>query len=258
MAVLEAALGHRFCDPSLLSQALTHSSQAREKESLTPGVAKYLVQDNEQMEFLGDAILSLVTSEELYRRFPDYREGALSKLKAHLVSEKHLVRVARKLELGGYLRLGWGEEKSGGRAKTALLADALEAVMAAIYLDGGFELAREFVLREVLAAELSSIAEQGGSLPLHDFKSALQEQTQDMGLPQPSYVLVKESGPEHRKMFTVEARVVGQDAATGLVRQAEGETKKAAEQGAARQLLEALVGQQSAARGNGECRDGEK
>lgn len=241
IADLEAALDYRFRDLGLLTQALTHSSQAREMDSQTSGASVRRAQDNEQLEFLGDSILSLVTSEELFRRFPEFSEGELSKLRAHVVSEKHLVQVARHLSLGEHLRLGRGEEKSGGRAKTALLADAVEAVLAAIYLDGGLEQARKFVLREVLAPELDSVERHGGLLPVLDFKSALQERTQSLGLPQPNYVLVKESGPEHRKTFTVEAQVTLKDPKAEMARQAEGASKKAAEQEAARQLLDELA-----------------
>src|SRR5215468_1202061 len=203
---LESALGYRFTHPNLLVQALTHSSQAREMESAQGGEGKR-VADNEQLEFLGDAVLALTTTEELFHRFPGFSEGELSKLRAHLVSERHLIRVAQQLQLGHYLRLGRGEEKSGGRNKTALLVDALEAILAAIYLDGGLEVAREFVLRNVISPELERMERGGGTLPITDFKSALQEAVQSLGLPQPLYVLVEESGPEHSKTFTVEARL---------------------------------------------------
>src|SRR2546421_6805226 len=172
---LQAVLGHRFVRAELLEQALTHTSQAREIEAALEGSR---VGDNEQLEFLGDAILGLITSEELFHRFPHFREGELSKLRAHLVSEKHLIQVAQQLEIGKYLRLGRGEEKSGGRNKTALLVDALQAVLAAIYLDGGLEVAREFVLRNVIAPELEQMERGGGTLPITDFKSALQEAVQ--------------------------------------------------------------------------------
>src|SRR5271155_654493 len=195
ITALETALGYHFHRRGVIEQALTHSSQAREQEAQQAGENKYRVNDNEQLEFLGDAVLALVTSEELFQRFPQFREGELSKLRAHLVSERHLIRVAQQLELGHYLRLGRGEEKSGGRGKTALLGDALEAILAAIYLDGGLDAAREFVLREIVAPELERMALQGGVLPLTDFKSALQEALQGLGLPQPSYVLVQEAGP---------------------------------------------------------------
>ena len=239
---LEQVLGHRFTRPDLLEQALTHTSQARERESIQPSKS---VGDNEQLEFLGDAVLGLVTTEELFHRFPHFREGELSKLRAHLVSEKHLIQVAQRLELGHYLRLGRGEEKSGGRNKTALLVDALEAVLGAMYVDSGLETVRHVVLQYVVAPELEHIASQGSNLPLTDYKSALQERLQAMGRAQPSYVLVKEQGPEHSKTFTVEARLPLLDERhdAGFVGRAEGTTKKNAEQGAARQLLEYLVTQ---------------
>jgi len=143
ITALEEGLGYHFRRRAVIEQAVTHSSQAREQEAQQAGESKYRVSDNEQLEFLGDAVLQLVTSEELFQRFPHFREGELSKLRAHLVSERHLIRVAQQLELGHYLRLGRGEEKSGGRGKTALLVDAFEAILAAIYLDGGLEVARE-------------------------------------------------------------------------------------------------------------------
>src|ERR1700720_2935860 len=238
---LEQLLEYQFSRPELLEQALTHSSQARELESLQPQTPSR-VGDNEQLEFLGDAVLGLITTEELFHRFPHFREGELSKLRAHLVSERHLIQVAQQLELGHYLRLGRGEEKSGGRGKTALLVDALEAILAAIYLDGGLEVAREFVLRNVIAPELERMERGGGTLPVTDFKSALQEAVQSLGLPQPAYILVQEAGPEHSKTFTVEARLHnkhGKDAE--FVGRAEGSTKKTAEQDAARQLLTFLA-----------------
>jgi ribonuclease III len=242
ITALEQGLGYHFRRRAVIEQALTHSSQAREQEAQQAGDSKYSVSDNEQLEFLGDTVLSLVTSEELFQRFPHFREGELSKLRAHLVSERHLIRVAQQLELGDYLRLGRGEEKSGGRSKTALLVDALEAVLAAIYLDGGLEVAREFVLRNVVAPELERMEREGGMLPLNDFKSALQEAAQGLGLPQPAYMLVEETGPEHRKTFTVEARLLGRNAREPeLVGRAQGSTKKTAEQEAARQLLTALA-----------------
>ena len=178
ITALETALGYHFHRRAVIEQALTHSSQAREQESQQVGEGKFRVNDNEQLEFLGDAILSLVISEELFQRFPQFREGELSKLRAHVVSERHLIRVAQNLELGHYLRLGRGEEKSGGRSKTALLVDALEAVLAAIYLDGGMQPAKEFICREILLPELERMEREGGALPMTDFKSALQETLQ--------------------------------------------------------------------------------
>jgi len=237
ITALETALGYHFHRRAVLEQAITHSSQAREQESQQAGESKYTVHDNEQLEFLGDAVLALVTSEELFQRFPQFREGELSKLRAHLVSERHLIRVAQQLELGHYLRLGRGEEKSGGRSKTALLVDALEAILAAIYLDGGMQPVHEFILREILTPELERMARQGGALPVTDFKSALQETLQGLGLPQPSYVLVEETGPEHSKTFTVEVRLNSKEGPAEFVGRARGSTKKTAEQDAARQVL---------------------
>ncbi len=240
IAALEAALGHRFARPELLEQALTHSSQAREVEALRAATDRP-AGDNEQLEFLGDAVLGFVTTEELFHRFPEFREGELSKLRAHLVSERHLIRVAQKLEIGHYLRLGRGEEKSGGRHKTALLVDALEAILAAVYLDGGLEPARRLMLRCIISPELEGVARHG-SLPVTDYKSALQESLQALGRPQPVYVLVKERGPEHSKTFTVEVRLqaASNGGHTEFVGRAEGSTKKNAEQDAARQVVEYL------------------
>jgi dsRNA-specific ribonuclease len=155
---LESALGHHFHDHHIIDQALTHSSQAREQEALQPTETRSRLGDNEQLEFLGDAVLGFVTSEALFQRFPEYHEGQLSKLRAHLVSERHLIQVAQQLDLGSFLRLGRGEEKSGGRHKTALLVDALEAVLAALYLDAGLEVARKFILDVIVSPELEKVA----------------------------------------------------------------------------------------------------
>src|SRR5438445_10737923 len=174
ITALEGALQYHFRRRAVVEQAVTHSSQAREQEAQQAGEGKYRVSDNEQLEFLGDAVLGLVTSEELFQRFPQFREGELSKLRAHLVSERHLIQVAQRLELGHYLRLGRGEEKSGGRGKTALLVDALEAILAALYLDGRLGAAREFVLREIVSPGLERLERGGGTLPVRDFTSALE------------------------------------------------------------------------------------
>src|SRR5215471_7940726 len=175
ITALESALGYQFKRQELLEQALTHSSRAREQEAIDAAHGGLSAGDNEQLEFLGDAVLALVTSEELFRRFPEFREGQLSKLRAHLVSERHLISRAQELELGPYLRLGRGEEKSGGRTKTALLVDALEAILAALYLDGGLEAARHFILQSVVAPELARMNPESSGVPVMDFKSALQE-----------------------------------------------------------------------------------
>lgn len=242
ITALEQSLGYHFRRRAVIEQAVTHSSQAREQEAQQAGDSKYTIRDNEQLEFLGDAVLALITSEELFQRFPQFREGELSKLRAHLVSERHLIQVAQQLELGHYLRLGRGEEKSGGRGKTALLVDAFEAILAAIYLDGGLDVARDFVLKNVIAPELERMERGGGTLPITDFKSALQEAVQSLGLPQPVYVLVQEVGPEHSKTFTVEVRLLlGKGKEPEFVARAQGSTKKTAEQDAARQLLTYLA-----------------
>src|SRR5712675_1097910 len=240
---LEEKLEHHFQRHELIEQALTHSSQAREVEALSVPDPSARRGDNEMLEFLGDAVLGLVTTEALFHRFPGFQEGHLSKLRAHLVGQRHLLRVAEQLQVGHYLRLGRGEEKSGGRSKTALLVDALEAVLAAMYLDGGIEPARAFILREILAPELERMEREGGALPMNDFKSALQETLQGLGLAQPSYVLVQEAGPEHSKTFTVEVRLNKKNSAgqAEFVGRAQGSTKKTAEQDAARQLLSYLA-----------------
>src|SRR5215468_4588238 len=149
VATLEQSLGHAFSSPELLQRALTHSSQARESDALRPASTERS-KDNEQLEFLGDAVLGLVATEELFKRFPHFSEGQLSKLRAHLVSKNHLINVAGRLELGKYLRLGRGEEKSGGRAKSALLVDALEAIIGAVYLDAGLETVRSLILTRII------------------------------------------------------------------------------------------------------------
>lgn len=239
MTALEEALGHKFKRLDLLEQAVTHSSHAREVESRGEGAAGG--RDNEQLEFLGDAVLGFVTSQELCRRYTDFREGQLSKLRAFLVSEKHLIRAAKGLKLGTYLRLGHGEDKSGGRDKPALLVDALEAVLAALYLDAGMEAVQRFILKKVLEPEFRRMARGGAGVPVTDFKSALQEAAHSMGWSQPSYVLVRERGPEHQKTFTIEARLRGAANGAGdATAKAQGPTKKEAEQGAARKALEYL------------------
>lgn len=241
---LEKILRHRFSQPELLRQAVTHTSFAREADALsTPPEER--AKDNEQLEFLGDAVLSLVTTEELFRRFPHFQEGELSKLRAHLVSEKHLVGVAQKLEIGSFLKLGRGEEKSGGRGKTTLLVDALEAVLAAIYLDAGLDAARNVILTHIVAPELE-VLQSRGNVRVSDFKSTLQETLQAGGRAQLSYALVEERGPEHNKTFVVEARLRSRPGdEVEFVGRAKGPTKKSAEQDAARQVLEYLASEQA-------------
>jgi ribonuclease-3 len=226
LSELEKVIGHTFGRRELLVRALTHSSHSHER---APGGGLSEVWHNEQMEFLGDAVLGLLVSRELVERFPSYSEGQLSKMKAHLVSATHLFSIASDLQLGDFLQLGRGEEKSGGRHKRALLVDALEALIAAIYLDAGLDTARDVVERLVLRGRLDSGIE---AFPFTDFKSALQEYLQANRRSQPRYGVLEERGPEHRKTFLVEVRVGKEFAA-----QAEGPTKKAAEQEAARLVL---------------------
>jgi ribonuclease-3 len=193
-----------------------------------------LSSDNEQLEFLGDAILGFAVSESLVRRFPAFPEGRLSKLKAHLVSATRLHEVAQALNLGEYLRLGRGEEMSGGREKKALLSDAVEALIAAIYLDAGLEPAREFIEMHIVAP-FETREEGSGDSPT-DYKSSLQEIAQALKLPPPRYVIIAENGPEHSKTFTVEVRL-GKE----WTSQAQGLSKKSAGQKAAQQILQQLT-----------------
>jgi ribonuclease-3 len=225
---LEKALGHTFRDRELLGRALTHKSRIYEKS--TEGE---LSSDNEQLEFLGDAILGFSVSESLVRRFPSFPEGRLSKLKAHLVSATRLHEVAQELNLGEYLRLGRGEEMSGGREKKALLSDAVEALIAALYLDAGLDQAREFIEKRIVSP--FETPEQGADSPT-DYKSSLQEIAQALKLPPPRYVIVGENGPEHSKTFTVEVRL-GKE----WISQAQGLSKKSAGQKAAQQILQQLT-----------------
>ena len=242
LSSLEAALGHRFARRELLEQALTHSSHAHESDPSPDDPRPAAQRDNEQLEFLGDAVLGFVTSQALFERFPGYHEGQLSKLRAHLVSARHLQEIAQELDLGSYLRLGRGEEKSGGRGKAALLVNALEALLAALYLDAGLDAPRRFILAHIVGPELERLGvEATSSFPVTDSKSALQELLQAQGRPQPVYALVKEEGPEHKKTFTVEIRATQGEGKKELRVRATGTTKKAAEQNAAKKALEKLA-----------------
>jgi ribonuclease-3 len=219
IAELEALLGHQFREPRLLQQALMHSSSIPERSPEEPA------ESNEKLEFLGDAVLELVVSEELVRAFPDWTEGQLSKSRARLVNATAISLSAQRLGLGKYLRLGRGEEKTGGRTKPALLADAYEALIAAIYLDGGLDAARAFVQRSLAEGAIALEAERMGHT---DHKSALQEFLQSRGMAPGIYHVIAETGPDHQKMFRVEVRIAGQTPAAGA-----GRTKKEAEQSAA-------------------------
>jgi ribonuclease-3 len=219
---LQKLIGYAFRDPQLLLEALTHSSYARE--------ASRPSRDNEQLEFLGDAVLNFVVSVRLADEFPQYEEGKLSRARARLVAAEHLASVAATLGLGQYLRLGRGEEKTGGRDKSRLLVDALEALIAAIYRDGGLRAAQRFIRNFILPENLSAVANELFSV---DYKSALQESLQARHLGPATYRVVAETGPEHRKTFTIEAV-----AAENLVARGTGPSKKIAEQQAAKVLLE--------------------
>jgi ribonuclease III len=223
---LQQAIGYRFRDRGLLEHAMTHTSRAN--EDVSGGV-----HDNESMEFLGDAVIGFVIADVLFREFPDFDEGEKSKTKATLVSTTTLARQAERLNLGEHLLLGRGEEKTGGRRKQALLADGYEALIAAIYLDGGIEHVRAFIVREF--APLLAEVQQHGIAGSQDYKSALQELLQARDLPLPEYRLVGTMGPDHRKLFQVEVVVNGEPLAEST-----GPSKKEAEQDAARVALDKL------------------
>lgn len=218
----EAVLGHRFADRGLLERALTHRSCRAEQQSCA---------HNEQLEFLGDAVLGLVLSAYLIRRFPDWGEGELSRARSRLASARALAEAARRIGLGQQLRLGPGEEKSGGREKGKLLANAYEAVAGAIFLDGGLAAVEAFVERTLLLPELVETAE----LARTDHKSALQEWLQARRQPPAQYRVLRESGPEHAKLFEVAVVVDGKPLAVST-----GRSKKEAEQRAAALALEQL------------------
>jgi ribonuclease III len=235
----EERLGYKFSTRELLERALTHSSAVPELRVSTAGETgnAVLPRDNERLEFLGDAVLELLTSEFLLASFPEWSEGQLSKSRARIVNASSLELAARRLRLGEHLRLGRGEEKTGGREKQTLLADAFEAVIAAVYLDAGLGAARE-VLRNALFDQ--ALEERGESIADSDRKSALQELLQGSGRPPADYRLAGESGPDHQKVFQIEVWIDGECRATG-----EGGTKKEAEQRAARTALEVLGREES-------------
>jgi ribonuclease-3 len=224
---LEEKLGVRFKNRMLLEQALTHSSAVPELRAVKESSLE--IGNNERLEFLGDAVLDLLASEYLLENFPEWSEGQLSKSRARLVNARSLERAARRIGLGEHLRLGRGEEKTGGREKPALLADGFEAVVAAVFLDAGLDIASQ-LLRRVLFDQ--AVEERGASIAESDRKSALQELLQRSGRPPAEYKLAGETGPDHRKVFLVEVWANGSCLGTG-----EGKTKKEAEQQAARSAL---------------------
>ena len=219
---LQTAIGYRFHDRGLLEHAMTHTSRAN--EDITGGVF-----DNESLEFLGDAVLGFVIADMLFRECPEWDEGEKSKTKASMVSTFALARQAERLHLGDHLLLGRGEEKTGGRRKQALLADTYEAVIAAVYLDGGIDAARAFIRREFHALLEAARRHGAGG---QDYKSGLQEVVQARSQPLPEYRLIGTFGPDHEKRFEVEVLVAGEPLA-----RASGPSKKEAEQEAARIAL---------------------
>jgi ribonuclease-3 len=219
---LQQRLGYSFSDEELLTRALTHKSYSHESRDKT-------AQHNETFEFLGDSVLGFVIGDLIFRQFPALDEGALSKMKAYLVSAPVLSKKARDHGMGEALLLGVGEEKSGGRKKDSLLANLYEAIIAAVYLDSGLEAAREFIERG-FRQDLDSI--DSTDLLFLDFKTALQEIAQAMGLPLPDYSVVEEIGPDHDKKFVVQVKLTNQIVAQGV-----GSSKKEAQQKAAREAL---------------------
>ena len=227
---LEGVLGYRFGRGELLRLAMTHRSYVYDGAGNTgTGQAG---EDNEQLEFVGDAVLGLLVAEALYRRFPEMREGELTRLRASVVSRKFLGTVGARLGLGKWLRLGHTAEKNDGRRNETLFANAMEALIAAVYLDGGLEVARGFVEREVLPG----LTAAGGGTG-EDYKTALQERLQATGARRPEYRVVEESGPAHKKVFRVEVWLEG---GVKAVAEAAAGTKKQAQQEAARLALEGL------------------
>jgi len=236
---LEAALGHHFARPALLVRALTHRSLANQQAQEAGGEAPGHLEDNERLEFLGDAVLGLVVGEALFQLHPEWQEGELTRVRAQLVSRHHMAEVAHALQLGSHLRLSRGEDRSGLRRKGTVLSNTMEAVIGALYLDGGLEPVRGLVRRHVMGAAAEELAEQLKSgAALGNYKSALQERLQAAHAGTPVYRLKSESGPDHKKRFLVEVRLksaggeVDQPLARGT-----GSTKKHAEQDAARRAL---------------------
>jgi len=224
IADLQKALGVKFKNPAILKEALVHSSSVNENPTLFPV-------HNERLEFLGDAVLDFIVAEKLYRALPDLPEGKMTRLRAALVRRDTLARIARSIDLGDYLYMGKGEESTGGRSKAPNLAGAMEAVVAAVYLDSGITTTRKMVVR-LLKDEWTKVITRDSSI---DFKSRLQEYTQSSYQQVPAYRLVEETGPDHEKMFTVEVEINRQVMGKGS-----GKNKKLAETAAARAALERL------------------
>ncbi len=244
---LEAALGHGFATPELLVRALTHRSLANQihasNEQIQDSGADALPNDNERMEFLGDAVLGLVVGEALFLSHPEWQEGELTRVRAQLVSRQHMARVAKAIALGDYLRLSRGEDRSGLRRKSTVLSNAMEAVIGALFLDGGLEAVRAFARRYITGDAVEKLAEQLRSgAALGNYKSALQERLQAERAGAPIYRVKSESGPDHRKRFLVEVRLKSAEGEPGKpLARGTGTTKKIAEQDAARRALARLT-----------------
>ena len=221
MTDFEKKIGYEFKDKALLKRALTHSSYANEKG----GGQKC----NERLEFLGDSVLGFITAEYFFTNFKDVPEGELTKLRAGTVCERSLYEFAKEIDLGKYLLLGKGESNSGGRERASILADAFEAVIASLYLDGGIEVAKEFVLRFVVKAV------ENHRVSFKDYKTILQEVIQKNPEEKLTYVLIGENGPDHNKVFEVEVHLN-----SNVIGRGQGRTKKLAEQEAAREALELM------------------
>lgn len=224
MQELEKKLNYTFHHQALLAEALSHSSYANEHRSAH-------LSSNERLEFLGDSVLGFVTAEFLFTQHPDLPEGDLTRIRAALVCEQSLYEVARKLDLGRYLKLGRGEEAGGGRTRTSILADATEAVFAAVYLDGGIEAASALIHRVLLDAEKEEVVEERR----RDYKTALQELVQRQAGQELTYRMIGEEGPDHAKTFVAEVLLNGDPIGDGS-----GHSKKEAEQAAAKAALEKL------------------
>lgn len=240
---LEAALGHGFANPELLVCALTHRSLANQQIQESGADATSAATDNERLEFLGDAVLGLVVGEALFLSHPEWQEGELTRVRAQLVSRQHMARVAKEISLGDHLRLSRGEDRSGLRRKSTVLSNTMEAVIGALFLDGGLEPVRTFARRYVMADAVERLAEQlrlGAALG--NYKSALQERLQAERAGAPVYRVKSESGPDHRKRFLVEVRLKTTAGEPGKpLARGTGTTKKHAEQDAARRALARLT-----------------
>lgn len=223
MEALQKTIAYTFQDPTLLSTALNHSSYANERRGNSE-------KSNERLEFLGDSVLGFVVANHLYRKFPEFPEGRMTRLRAELVCEQSLHAVAEQIRLGRYIKLGKGEEHTGGRTRPSILADAVEAVIAALYLDGGIAAAKTFIETYIL-----NDLDEGVDQARTDYKTTLQELVQRQSGQVLAYEMIGERGPEHNKLFTAQVVLNGQAVGTG-----DGHTKKAAEQAAAKCALNAL------------------